>query len=398
MLGTGSNPTVLVSGLVRDAQGHLRRALPARALQVSGADLGPARDVSQVDVTAVAVTTRPDSGSDQIAVVELDGSPRVEGQLGPTVPASAPGAVASLLASPDSGLPLRVVGVDHRLLHLHADRRRPVGAQPAHRCRGSGLRRVAGPPSTAGRAAWSAAPHRRDHDASRCSTTGSTSHSDASARAVAGRGGWCARRAGPPCRPGRRRCGPTRAPKGLAPAFAAAEYADPLRRMVLLHKERRMFGLARPLGEVLAGPVLAATPARGRTVLVPVPSRPGVVRSRGHDPMLRVARVAAGVLRATGTDVTVMRIVRQRGPVADQSGLGAADRAANLAGSMVGAPRCAAGAGSDRSGGLGRRLRRRDHDRLDGAGGAAGSRGRGAAGSGDRLRRRHPTTGSATEM
>jgi hypothetical protein len=115
VLATGTNPTVLVSGLVRDGRGRLQRALPARTLQVSGADLGPARDVAQADVTAVAMITRPDSGPDQIAVVELDGSPRMDGQVGPTAPASAPGAAGSLLASPDSALPLRVVGEDHRL-------------------------------------------------------------------------------------------------------------------------------------------------------------------------------------------------------------------------------------------------------------------------------------------
>jgi predicted amidophosphoribosyltransferase len=132
---------------------------------------------------------------------------------------------------------------------------------------------------------------------------------------------------------------PDPCPEGLAPAYAAGEYADPLRRMVLLHKERRMFGLAGPLGEVLAGPVLAATPGPTRigvrTVLVPVPSRPGVVRARGHDPMLRVARAAAGVLRASGTDVAVLQVLRHHDAVADQAGLSAAERAANLAGSMA---------------------------------------------------------------
>ena len=128
---------------------------------------------------------------------------------------------------------------------------------------------------------------------------------------------------------------PDPSPAGLAPAFAAGEYADPLRGMILLHKERRVFARARPLGRVLAASVAAAMAGRGRTVLVPVPSRPGVVRTRGHDPVLRMARTAASVLRSGGADVTVLRLLRQRDPVADQAGLSAAERAANLGDSMT---------------------------------------------------------------
>lgn len=128
---------------------------------------------------------------------------------------------------------------------------------------------------------------------------------------------------------------PDPCPPGLAPAFAAGEYADPLRRMILLHKERRVFGLARPLGEVLAAPVRAALVRSGRTLLVPVPSRPAVVRARGHDPTLRIARAAATRLRRDGLDVAVAPLLRQRDLVADQAGLTAGERAANLAERMA---------------------------------------------------------------
>jgi predicted amidophosphoribosyltransferase len=145
-----------------------------------------------------------------------------------------------------------------------------------------------------------------------------------------------------PCRAalptGARRVRPDPCPTGLAPVFAAAEYADPVRRMILLHKERRMFGLARALGEVLAGPVRSALAAEGRTLLVPVPSRPAVVRTRGHDPMLRVARIAAGIVRAEGVDVSVQPLLRQRDLVADQAGLTAEERALNLADRMAAHP------------------------------------------------------------
>lgn len=131
---------------------------------------------------------------------------------------------------------------------------------------------------------------------------------------------------------------PDPCPAGLAPAFAASEYADLVRRIIVLHKERRAFALARPLGELLAGPVRAALVNGCRTLLVPVPSRPTIVRARGHDPMLRVARVAAGVLRVEGFDVSVQPMLRQRDLVADQAGLTAGERAVNLVDRMQARP------------------------------------------------------------
>jgi predicted amidophosphoribosyltransferase len=65
-------------------------------------------------------------------------------------------------------------------------------------------------------------------------------------------------------------------------------------------------------------------------LLVPVPSRPGVVRARGHDPLLTLVRVAAR--RVPGT--TVASLLRSRGNVRDQAGLTADERARNLAGSL----------------------------------------------------------------
>lgn len=133
-------------------------------------------------------------------------------------------------------------------------------------------------------------------------------------------------------------CRPTPCPPGLAVPFACGEYDGPLKVMVNAHKEHQRFALAAPLGDLLAvavAAVLRAVPsARRGCALVPVPSRRGVVRARGHEPMLRMARVAAARLRAEGTWCHVAPVLRTSGAAADQSGLGAAERATNLAGTM----------------------------------------------------------------
>jgi predicted amidophosphoribosyltransferase len=135
---------------------------------------------------------------------------------------------------------------------------------------------------------------------------------------------------------------PTPTPAGLAVPFAAGEYDGLLKVMVNEHKEHGVFALARPLGQVLCSVVLdlleaLADPPPGqaaRVHLVPVPSRPGVVRRRGHDPLLRVARVAAAGLRRRGIDASVRRRLVAGRPVLDQATLDAEDRARNLVGSM----------------------------------------------------------------
>lgn len=125
----------------------------------------------------------------------------------------------------------------------------------------------------------------------------------------------------------------------LAPAlvtpWAAAVYADPVRALILGHKERGQLALRRPLAELLAVSLHAAI--RGRTgawTAIPVPSRPGAARSRGHDPMWEVASSASRLLRRGGHDMVAVRLLSSSSQVADQSELSAEERAANLAGSM----------------------------------------------------------------
>ncbi|MFK0255792.1 ComF family protein [Streptomyces sp. NPDC090445] len=161
---------------------------------------------------------------------------------------------------------------------------------------------------------------------------------------------------------------PSRGPRGLPPVYGAAVYEGAVRAVVLAHKERGALALAGPLGAALAAAVAAAAAAAGAAgggaagpgeagpgavgpgaavVLVPVPSAPRQVRARGHDPVRRIALAAAGRLRRAGVPARVASVLRQVRPVADQAGLGARERRANLAGALAvyrGGARSAAGA------------------------------------------------------
>ena len=130
---------------------------------------------------------------------------------------------------------------------------------------------------------------------------------------------------------------PEPCPSGLLPVRAAGEYAGALRALVLAHKERRRLALAAPLGDLVAESVLTllrdigADPVRP-VLLVPVPSSRAVVAARGHDPLLRTGRRAAAALRARGVAGRLVPVLRQVSRPLDQSGLGAEQRRANLAG------------------------------------------------------------------
>ena len=156
--------------------------------------------------------------------------------------------------------------------------------------------------------------------------------------AAAGRGPSCARSVPPGLAAGPRRVRPAPEPAGLPVVHAAAPYENAVRAMLLAHKERGALGLAGVLGGALAAAVRAGAGypgERGPLLLVPVPSTRRATAGRGHDPVRRIAAAAAAELRRGGTSARVLAVLGQRRAVADQAGLGARERQANLAGALV---------------------------------------------------------------
>jgi predicted amidophosphoribosyltransferase len=130
------------------------------------------------------------------------------------------------------------------------------------------------------------------------------------------------------------RCVPQPCPAGFPRTAAAAAYDGVVRSAVLAHKERGRLALVRPLAAALAGAARTLDMAPGPIVLVPAPSRRATVRARGQDHALRLSRRTANLLRQTGADVTAAGLLLPARELADQSGLDAAARAANLAGAL----------------------------------------------------------------
>ncbi|WBB58994.1 phosphoribosyltransferase family protein [Streptomyces sp. WMMC500] len=131
-----------------------------------------------------------------------------------------------------------------------------------------------------------------------------------------------------------RRVVPRPRPAGLPAVYAAVAYAGAARAALLAHKERGALSLARPLGSAVAAGVRAAAAVGERVVLVPVPSARTAVLRRGHDPVRRLALVAAERLRRGGIRVELLPVLRQRRAVADQAGLSAAARRRNVSGAL----------------------------------------------------------------
>ncbi|MFI6900186.1 ComF family protein [Nonomuraea sp. NPDC050394] len=143
---------------------------------------------------------------------------------------------------------------------------------------------------------------------------------------------------------------PVPVPAGLPRCWSAGDYSGSLREAILAYKERGQTGLAVPLGEALAYTALTALAARGGApgapggvggaggaggvVVVPVPSARRAVRGRGHDPVRRLGALAASRMRAAGVRAVLVPALAQARRVADQAGLSATERAANLRSSL----------------------------------------------------------------
>ncbi|BBH16507.1 hypothetical protein Back2_07940 [Nocardioides baekrokdamisoli] len=122
---------------------------------------------------------------------------------------------------------------------------------------------------------------------------------------------------------------PSPVPAGLVRPIASAAYEGLIRDVVLATKERRQHQLVSVLAAYVAAAAAAHQGARP-VVLVPVPSRAVTVSERGLDTTAAAARRAAGLLRRAGLPASYAPLLTLRGGVADQAGLTAVQRAANL--------------------------------------------------------------------
>lgn len=119
--------------------------------------------------------------------------------------------------------------------------------------------------------------------------------------------------------------------------MSAGEYTAVMKAVLLGAKERDGLMLIAALADRLAcsvEAVIQVNAASGRLWLVPVPSNPTTVASRGVDFTASLARVAARRLRHRGYRVAVAGVLRQRRRLADQAGLGVAARRENLRGAF----------------------------------------------------------------
>ena len=117
---------------------------------------------------------------------------------------------------------------------------------------------------------------------------------------------------------------------------ASGEHSGVLRLTIVAWKEEGRTSLLRPLVHLLAASVVEVmSDAAGPVVLVPVPTSRRSRLARGADVVDQLARGAAGLLREAGADVTVRQALRVARRTADQSGLGARDRARNLDGAFA---------------------------------------------------------------
>jgi predicted amidophosphoribosyltransferase len=138
------------------------------------------------------------------------------------------------------------------------------------------------------------------------------------------------------------RWSPTPSPPGLPPTWSAAPYADQVRQSVVAWKDGGRADLTPVLAPVLRSVLGAAIAGsaphhrallEGRQVLLlPAPSARSGTRARGEHRVAALLRTATRGLPTSGLRrVDALRLGRR---VADQAGLGARERRANLAGAV----------------------------------------------------------------
>lgn len=121
-------------------------------------------------------------------------------------------------------------------------------------------------------------------------------------------------------------------PGGTA-VVALSDYRDPLRRLVVRHKDagrRDAVALLAPLVRLAIAEALTAQPPSTVPLVVPVPSTAAAVRRRGRAAWEEVGRAAVG----TQPGLHWAPVLGHRRRVADQAGLGSSARAVNLAGAL----------------------------------------------------------------
>jgi predicted amidophosphoribosyltransferase len=131
---------------------------------------------------------------------------------------------------------------------------------------------------------------------------------------------------------------PVPAPPRMPPCVAMGPYADVLRGTLLAYKEKGRYGLARPLGALLAAAVVdvavrAGGDPRVPLLVLPVPSTARAARERHGDHLARLAAHAVRRLTAAGWQARVVRPLKAA-PRPDSASLDAAGRAAAAVSSL----------------------------------------------------------------
>jgi predicted amidophosphoribosyltransferase len=119
---------------------------------------------------------------------------------------------------------------------------------------------------------------------------------------------------------------PDPCPAGFPPTVASSPYDPVLRGLINAHKERQALGLTGVLADRLTASIRVLLAEVGHdagepVVLVPVPSAASVVRRRGFDATLAMARSAARRLGRRYPSAVAARLTQVRG-VRDQAGPG----------------------------------------------------------------------------